>query len=544
MEGPGAGQGAGRTRTRSRWSGPAPAPARPSLELATKALQRGPGGADLPGGHRHPGARLLADEAAGPGSAALALSGDFPVIPVAHWGTHQVYESYAEGRSSTRCRARTSGSSFGDPIDLHRAAVGKPVDARSIRDASLLIMTVVRDMVAEIRGEAAAEGVLRPEEGRAAGQAGRRRRRSGSRRSPSCRQPSRPTRPRPRTPAVDHDRAMPIERVRACWRRLLGDDVRQGARRRRPVGHAVGAAGVGGRRRSAPSTAIHDYLPGVPLPDGVTRDLRLRRGAGGRRRGGAGRAQPGAAGEPAGVPRLAAADGADRLAGQGRRDRHRTADERGDRAGRAGRSRPDRGAHRAQPGGGDRRWAGRPRRCWPAPTTSGRSPSRWPARTPYFRPYTITDVIGAEIAGTGKNIIALACGIADGLGLGLNTSASLITRGLQRGLPARRRARRRHRPPSPGWPASATWSPPARRRCPATAPSAAGWPRASAWRRPWRPPAGRWPRAWSAAGRCATSALRHKIDMPITESVYQVCYRHLPPAQMISYLMDRPHSPE
>ena len=50
--------------------------------------------------------------------------------------------------------------------------------------------------------------------------------------------------------------------------------------------------------------------------------------------------------------------------------------------------------------------------------------------TPYFRPYTITDVIGAEIAGTGKNIVALACGIADGLGLGLNTSASLITRGL------------------------------------------------------------------------------------------------------------------
>ena len=50
--------------------------------------------------------------------------------------------------------------------------------------------------------------------------------------------------------------------------------------------------------------------------------------------------------------------------------------------------------------------------------------------TPYFRPYTITDVIGAEIAGTGKNIVALACGIADGLGLALNASASLITRGL------------------------------------------------------------------------------------------------------------------
>ncbi len=39
-------------------------------------------------------------------------------------------------------------------------------------------------------------------------------------------------------------------------------------------------------------------------------------------------------------------------------------------------------------------------------------------------------------------------------------------------------------------------------------------------------------------------AHRHKVDMPITEAVYQVCYQHLPPMQMIRYLMDRPHSPE
>ena len=49
--------------------------------------------------------------------------------------------------------------------------------------------------------------------------------------------------------------------------------------------------------------------------------------------------------------------------------------------------------------------------------------------TPRLRPFTVTDVIGAEIAGTGKNIIALACGIADGLGMGLNASASLMHRG-------------------------------------------------------------------------------------------------------------------
>jgi glycerol-3-phosphate dehydrogenase (NAD(P)+) len=48
----------------------------------------------------------------------------------------------------------------------------------------------------------------------------------------------------------------------------------------------------------------------------------------------------------------------------------------------------------------------------------------------YFRPYTNTDVIGCELGGACKNVIALACGIAHGLGFGDNTMASLITRGL------------------------------------------------------------------------------------------------------------------
>jgi glycerol-3-phosphate dehydrogenase (NAD(P)+) len=47
-----------------------------------------------------------------------------------------------------------------------------------------------------------------------------------------------------------------------------------------------------------------------------------------------------------------------------------------------------------------------------------------------FRAYTGTDVIGCEIAGATKNVMAIAAGISDGLGLGDNTRAVLITRGL------------------------------------------------------------------------------------------------------------------
>jgi len=50
--------------------------------------------------------------------------------------------------------------------------------------------------------------------------------------------------------------------------------------------------------------------------------------------------------------------------------------------------------------------------------------------TGYFKPYTNPDVVGCELGGACKNVIALACGTAAGLGYGDNTAASLITRGL------------------------------------------------------------------------------------------------------------------
>ena len=50
--------------------------------------------------------------------------------------------------------------------------------------------------------------------------------------------------------------------------------------------------------------------------------------------------------------------------------------------------------------------------------------------SPVFRVYTTPDILGVELGGALKNVIALAAGTADGLGYGDNTKAALITRGI------------------------------------------------------------------------------------------------------------------
>lgn len=80
--------------------------------------------------------------------------------------------------------------------------------------------------------------------------------------------------------------------------------------------------------------------------------------------------------------------------------------------------------------------AGEIAECQPAATVvacsdSGRAVAlQRMLNTGYFRPYTNSDVVGTEIGGACKNVIALACGMAAGVGLGENTAAAIITRGL------------------------------------------------------------------------------------------------------------------
>ncbi len=50
--------------------------------------------------------------------------------------------------------------------------------------------------------------------------------------------------------------------------------------------------------------------------------------------------------------------------------------------------------------------------------------------TPYFRPYTDSDIIGVELGGATKNVVAVAVGVAEGMGYGDNTKATIVTRGL------------------------------------------------------------------------------------------------------------------
>lgn len=75
--------------------------------------------------------------------------------------------------------------------------------------------------------------------------------------------------------------------------------------------------------------------------------------------------------------------------------------------------------------------AGQPAATVVACTDSGRAVAlQRMLNTGYFRPYTNADVIGTEIGGACKNVIALACGMAAGVGLGENTAAAIVTRGL------------------------------------------------------------------------------------------------------------------
>lgn len=160
----------------------------------------------------------------------------------------------------------------------------------------------------------------------------------------------------------------------------------------------------------------------------------------------------------------------------------------------------------------------------------------------YFRPYTITDVIGAEVAGTTKNVIALATGIAEGLGFGLNTAASLITRGLaemtELGVALGAQARTFAGLSGLG-DLVATCSSPLSRNRRLGAQLGRGLNLDEAMEH-----TGALAEGVVSCRSTRTLAATLGVTMPIVNAVYRVCYQHESAESMIRYLMDRPPTPE
>jgi glycerol-3-phosphate dehydrogenase (NAD(P)+) len=158
-------------------------------------------------------------------------------------------------------------------------------------------------------------------------------------------------------------------------------------------------------------------------------------------------------------------------------------------------------------------------------------------QTGYFRPYSNVDVVGCELGGAVKNVIALACGMAVGMGFGDNTKASLVTRGLAE--TARLGAAMGADPRTfaglagLGDLVATCMSPLSRNRSfgerlgrGETVEQAAAAVRQTA-------------EGVQSCRSVLDLALRHGVEMPITEGVVAVCSGRLRPADMVEALMTR-----
>lgn len=163
--------------------------------------------------------------------------------------------------------------------------------------------------------------------------------------------------------------------------------------------------------------------------------------------------------------------------------------------------------------------------------------------TRYFRPYTNSDVIGCEVGGACKNVIALASGVASGLGYGINTVSSIMTRGLAETI--RLGVALGAQPATLAGLAGvgdliATCSSPLSRNRTFGARLAAG----DTLEQAQQATNGQVAEGVKSCTSVLALADSYDVDMPITAAVHRVCHEGLSIVEAIDSLLGRRHKPE
>ncbi len=162
--------------------------------------------------------------------------------------------------------------------------------------------------------------------------------------------------------------------------------------------------------------------------------------------------------------------------------------------------------------------------------------------SPSFRVYTSRDIIGVELGGTLKNIIALGAGIADGLGVGDNGKSALITRGLPHisrlGLAAGADPLTFAGLAGLGDIVATCASPLSRNRYVGEQlAQGRSWPEIQGSMQ-------NVAEGVNTTGAALEMAGKLGVDMPIAQVTYRVLFEDLPPRQALAELMGRPPRPE
>lgn len=157
---------------------------------------------------------------------------------------------------------------------------------------------------------------------------------------------------------------------------------------------------------------------------------------------------------------------------------------------------------------------------------------------PNFRAYTSTDIVGVEVGGAVKNVLAVGAGLCDGLGFGANTRIALITRGLTEvmrlGVALGAQQETFMGLAGLGDLVLTCTDNQSRNRRFGLA-LAAGKSAEAALQE-----IGQVVEGYAAARAVHAVALREKVDMPIVSAIYRILYEQAPARDVVRYLMTRP----